>query len=41
MIEITVKKSSEQGNNRYSFTQTLSFENTIGGGKTWSKSVEP
>ncbi|WP_424526287.1 hypothetical protein [Spiroplasma endosymbiont of Glossina fuscipes fuscipes] len=31
MIEMTVKKSSEQGNNHYSFTQTLSFENTIGG----------
>jgi len=31
MIEMTVWKTSEQGNNHYSFTQTLSFDNTIGG----------
>ncbi|WP_338991673.1 hypothetical protein [Spiroplasma endosymbiont of Seladonia tumulorum] len=31
MIEMTVRKTSEQGNNHYSFTQTLSFDNTIGG----------
>lgn len=31
MIEMIVKKSSDQGSNHYSFTQTLSFENTIGG----------
>ncbi|UZQ30114.1 MAG: hypothetical protein OHM56_00690 [Spiroplasma phoeniceum] len=31
MIEMTVQKTSEQGNNHYSLTQTLSFDNTIRG----------
>ncbi|WP_425379717.1 hypothetical protein [Spiroplasma endosymbiont of Stenodema calcarata] len=36
MIEMIVRKASEQGNNHYSFTQSLSFENTIGGKRDYT-----